>query len=108
VLTLFLTSREWLNTALIVPEAMTASEAPKPNKGFNLCLLFIPPLFSTFSVVVRFKAVGSAPILKQSVFKISESKEFSAIVNFLRKELGYSAHESVVSPFKCLKSNNDE
>jgi ubiquitin-like protein ATG12 len=37
---------------------------------------------------VRFQALGSAPILKQKVFKISASSRFSVVLKFLRKKVG--------------------
>jgi len=40
------------------------------------------------TVSVRFQPVGSAPILKQRVFKISASSKFSVVLNFLRKKVG--------------------
>ncbi|OSX62144.1 hypothetical protein POSPLADRAFT_1142343 [Postia placenta MAD-698-R-SB12] len=42
-------------------------------------------------VVVRFKAVGNAPIMKQNFYKISASNRFQAVIQFLRKELGWKA-----------------
>ncbi|OAL26942.1 hypothetical protein AYO22_03886 [Fonsecaea multimorphosa] len=39
-------------------------------------------------VSVRFQPVGSAPILKQRVFKISASSKFSVVLNFLRRKVG--------------------
>ncbi|KAL2426301.1 Ubiquitin-like protein ATG12 [Exophiala dermatitidis] len=39
-------------------------------------------------VSVRFQPIGSAPILKQRLFKISASSKFSVVLNFLRKKLG--------------------
>ncbi|KAK0186713.1 ubiquitin-like autophagy protein Apg12-domain-containing protein [Armillaria mellea] len=38
-------------------------------------------------VIVRFKAVGNAPIMKQNFFKIT------AVIQFLRKELAWKAGE---------------
>ncbi|KAI9146273.1 ubiquitin-like protein Atg12, partial [Paraphysoderma sedebokerense] len=46
-------------------------------------------------VIVRFRAVGNAPILKKSVFKISDSSKFQAVISFLRKELGLKKDESL-------------
>ena len=40
------------------------------------------------AVSVRFQPIGSAPILKQKVFKISASSRFSVVLNFLRKKVG--------------------
>lgn len=42
-------------------------------------------------VVVRFKAVGNAPIMKQNFYKITSSNRFQAVIQFLRKELGWKA-----------------
>lgn len=41
-----------------------------------------------FKVLVRFKAVGSAPIMKNNVFRISAFNKFLAVHVFLRRELG--------------------
>ncbi|KAJ1967732.1 Ubiquitin-like protein, partial [Dimargaris xerosporica] len=40
-------------------------------------------------VIIRFKAVGNAPILKRNFFKINSALKFQAIITFLRKELSY-------------------
>ncbi|KAI1315393.1 hypothetical protein EDD11_000897 [Mortierella claussenii] len=40
-------------------------------------------------VVVRFRAIGNAPILKTNVYKITASNKFLAVIQFLRKELNY-------------------
>ncbi|KWU47527.1 APG12-domain-containing protein [Rhodotorula sp. JG-1b] len=40
-------------------------------------------------VVVRFKATGSAPIMKQNFYKITASNQFRTVTAFLRKELGW-------------------
>ncbi|KAF8629515.1 hypothetical protein AX17_005641 [Amanita inopinata Kibby_2008] len=44
-------------------------------------------------VVVRFKAVGNAPIMKQNFYKITSSNRFQAVIQFLRKELGWATNE---------------
>ncbi|KAF9581230.1 hypothetical protein BGW38_001837 [Lunasporangiospora selenospora] len=43
----------------------------------------------TSKVIVRFRAIGNAPILKQNFYKITASNKFVAVIQFLRKELGY-------------------
>jgi ubiquitin-like protein ATG12 len=48
-----------------------------------------------FTVPVRFQAVGSAPILRQKVFKVSASQKFETVVNFLRKKLECKPTDSV-------------
>ncbi|GAA5971605.1 hypothetical protein JCM8115_001027 [Rhodotorula mucilaginosa] len=40
-------------------------------------------------VVVRFKATGNAPIMKQNFYKITASNQFRTVTAFLRKELGW-------------------
>ncbi|KZT02820.1 APG12-domain-containing protein [Laetiporus sulphureus 93-53] len=42
-------------------------------------------------VVVRFKAVGNAPIMRQNFYKITSTNKFQAVIQFLRKELGWKA-----------------
>ncbi|KAF5391224.1 hypothetical protein D9757_003052 [Collybiopsis confluens] len=51
----------------------------------------------TEKVIVRFKAVGNAPIMKQNFFKITSSNRFQAVIQFLRKELGYKGSEPLAS-----------
>ncbi|GAA5848750.1 hypothetical protein JCM3766R1_006589 [Sporobolomyces carnicolor] len=38
-------------------------------------------------IIVRFKATGNAPIMKQNLFKISASHKFQAVHQFLRTQL---------------------
>jgi ubiquitin-like protein ATG12 len=38
-------------------------------------------------VVVFFKAIGDAPILKQSKFKIGGVEKFAKVIDFLRKQV---------------------
>ncbi|KAF5354152.1 hypothetical protein D9756_007120 [Leucocoprinus leucothites] len=44
-------------------------------------------------IVVRFKAVGNAPIMKQNFYKINSTNRFQAVIQFLRRELGWQASE---------------
>ncbi|KAG9122967.1 hypothetical protein FRC07_000421, partial [Ceratobasidium sp. 392] len=39
-------------------------------------------------VIIQFKAVGSAPIMKKNDYGISSSQSFQAVVKFLRGQLG--------------------
>lgn len=45
---------------------------------------------------MRFKAVGNAPIMKQNLYKITASNRFQAVIQFLRKELGWKATDPLV------------
>ena len=47
-------------------------------------------------VVVRFKAVGNAPIMQKNLYKITAANRFQAVIQFLRKELGWKAGEPLV------------
>ena len=60
-----------------------------PFRGTKLTGCFL------FKVPVRFQAVGSAPILRQKVFKVSASNRFETVVNFLRKKLECKPSDSV-------------
>ncbi|KAG8935003.1 Ubiquitin-like protein [Tulasnella sp. 419] len=44
-------------------------------------------------IVVRFKAVGNAPIMKQNFYRITASNRFQAVIQFLRKELGWKSSD---------------
>ncbi|GAA5953522.1 hypothetical protein JCM3765_005062 [Sporobolomyces pararoseus] len=40
-------------------------------------------------IIVRFKATGNAPIMKQNLFKITASHKFQAVHQFLRSQLNF-------------------
>lgn len=50
----------------------------------------------TSKVVLRFRAIGNAPILRQPFFKITAANKFQAVVTFLRKELNYKPSDPLV------------
>jgi hypothetical protein len=52
------------------------------------------------AVIVRFRAAGNAPIMKQSKFKITASESFQTVADFLRRQLKFSQHESLV--WRCI------
>jgi ubiquitin-like protein ATG12 len=47
------------------------------------------------TVTVRFKAVGSAPILRQQICKITATQRFEAVVAYLRRVLKCGPQDSV-------------
>lgn len=55
------------------------------------------PLIEWLIVIVRFKSVGNAPIMKQNFYKISASNRFQTVIQFLRKELGWKSGDALVS-----------
>ncbi|GAA5906458.1 hypothetical protein JCM6882_004441 [Rhodosporidiobolus microsporus] len=59
-------------------EALEAYKQKDPNK-----------------VVIRFKATGNAPILKQNFYKIAASNRFERVIAFLRKELGWKQSDAL-------------
>ena len=78
----------------IPPSARLLSVTP-PDRELTKRPSRYPP--STRAVVVRFKAVGNAPIMKQNFFRVTVSNHFQAVIQFLRKELGWKAGEPLVS-----------
>ncbi|KAL7924151.1 ubiquitin-like autophagy protein Apg12 domain-containing protein [Trichoderma austrokoningii] len=50
---------------------------------------------ATSKVVVKFKAVGSAPALQQDVCKISAARKFEEVVRYLRRKLRCKDTDSV-------------
>lgn len=52
-----------------------------------------------YTVVVRFKGVGNAPVMKQNMYKITATNRFQAVIQFLRKELGWQNGEPLVCDF---------
>lgn len=59
-------------------------------------------------VVVRFKAVGNAPIMKQNFYKINSTNRFQAVIQFLRKELGWQAGEPLVSNLHATQNDSSD
>ncbi|KAF8995909.1 ubiquitin-like autophagy protein Apg12-domain-containing protein [Cyathus striatus] len=48
---------------------------------------------ATVKVVVLFKGVGNAPVLRQNMYQVTASNRFETVILFLRKKLGWSAQE---------------
>jgi ubiquitin-like protein ATG12 len=79
--------------------ALDSYKKKDPAKGVfclqTLTLAYLNVRIS--SVVVRFKAVGNAPIMKQNFYKITASNRFQAVIQFLRKELAWKPGDPLVS-----------
>ncbi|PWN26973.1 autophagy protein 12 [Jaminaea rosea] len=56
----------------------------------SLTALSLSSQKDTSKVLVRFKAIGSAPIMKNRDFRITAFNRFQAVVVFLQKELAAS------------------
>jgi ubiquitin-like protein ATG12 len=90
----------WVTTEPDVAEALAALDNYKkkdPSKGDRRQTLVRRSSLIVKTVVVRFKAVGNAPIMKQNFYKITTSNRFQAVIQFLRKELGWKAGDPLVS-----------
>ena len=80
-----------------VLQALELYKQKDVTKGIAPFVVIILQLSELVSpVVVRFKAVGNAPIMKQNFYKITSSNRFQAVIQFLRKELGWAANEPLV------------
>lgn len=55
-------------------------------------------------VVVRFKAIGNAPIMKNNYFRITAFNRFQAVIQFLRKELGWKQGDALVHRLSRIAS----
>ena len=84
-------------------EVLTALETYKQKdiaKGeFSSCISDYLPNWRRNAVVVRFKGVGNAPIMRQNMYKITATNRFQAVIQFLRKELGWQGGEPLVRLF---------
>lgn len=76
-----------LTASLILTTLPPSTNALLQNAGD------LPPSLS--KLTLRFQPVGSAPALRQRVFKISATQRFSFVVGFLRKKLGLREEEGV-------------
>jgi hypothetical protein len=47
-------------------------------------------------VVVRFKSIGAAPIMKNNVFKVTAGNKYATVVTFLRGQLGSKEGDPLV------------
>lgn len=77
-------------------QALDMYKKKDPNKGTPTSELPRASRAELCVVVVRFKAVGNAPIMKQNFFKVTVSNRFQAVIQFLRKELGWKAGDPLV------------
>ncbi|KAJ1651807.1 Ubiquitin-like protein [Dispira simplex] len=70
------------------PQETTPATSPPPVEAPTLLTadaITTPPA----KVVIRFRAIGNAPILKRNFFKITATNRFQLVIQFLRRELKY-------------------
>lgn len=72
---------------LLLPRVPRLRSLPRSSLFLGLA----PP------VVVRFKSIGSAPVMKNNVFKVTAGNKFQAVVVFLRGQLGIKQSDALVS-----------
>lgn len=77
--------------------ALDKASSPKPVRGTGSIRNYFSYLQQTNcrTVSIRFKAIGSAPILIKDVYKIKTNQRFESVVKFLRDNLGIAASESI-------------
>ena len=97
-----------------IAEALDALEAYRKKDASKGTFLHISvrrsltPRTRPPSVVVRFKAVGNAPIMRQNFYKITASNRFQAVIQFLRRELGWKTGDALVRFPNASKRNKHE
>lgn len=72
----------------ISKEAMSSSHITGPFPPEAQAALATYTAKDPTKVLVRFKAIGAAPIMKNNAFRITSFNRFQAVVVFLKKELG--------------------
>ncbi|KZT19407.1 APG12-domain-containing protein [Neolentinus lepideus HHB14362 ss-1] len=70
-----------------IPSSWTASESGAAKEALDALETYKKK--DPSKVVVRFRAIGNAPIMRQNFYKITASNRFQAVIQFLRKELGW-------------------
>jgi ubiquitin-like protein ATG12 len=46
-------------------------------------------------ITIRFRAIGSTPMLQQTVYRISSNQKFSVLVKFLRRQLKFTISQAL-------------
>mmetsp|Transcript_28833 Transcript_28833/g.47244 ORF Transcript_28833/g.47244 Transcript_28833/m.47244 type:complete len:136 (+) Transcript_28833:27-434(+) len=75
-----------------VSDSHHENKTNEENNGDDLPLVNIP---YPSKIVVHFRPVGSAPILKQKKFKVASDKLFLSLTNFLKSQLKLSAEDKI-------------
>lgn len=75
--------------------ALDKASNPKPARGEVPSISYPQQRANRRAVSIRFKAIGSAPILNRDVYKIKTNQRFENVVKFLRDNLGIAASESI-------------
>lgn len=81
------------STPLLSPQPPTF----RARRRSRPLLSFLDRTWLILLVVVRFKSIGSAPIMKNNVFKVTAGNRFQAVIVFLRSQLGLTQGDPLVS-----------
>ncbi|KAJ3169557.1 hypothetical protein HDU88_000748 [Geranomyces variabilis] len=81
-----------MSTAEQEPPTSPLASSPVPRRPSSAVTSNAEP---NAKVVVRFRATGNAPILKQNFYKITASQKFQTVISFLKKELHYKQQQSL-------------
>eukprot|EP01137_Pigoraptor_chileana_P009811 Opistho-2@58621 len=73
------------------PKGSEEAEGGEPTKVNSLGVK--PPVKD--KVIVRFRAAGNAPVMKQNKFKITASEKFQTVIDFLKKQLKFKPADSL-------------
>ncbi|PWN93493.1 APG12-domain-containing protein [Acaromyces ingoldii] len=99
-----------ITSAIGTPSLSTAASnnhgsgvaSPPPSSGHrhpysaaSLSALEVYKKRDPSKIVIRFKAIGSAPQMKNNYFRITSFNRFQAVIQFLRKELGMKQSDAL-------------
>ena len=73
---------------LTLASSLLLTNLPRDASTALQSALTTSSISTPLKITVRFKAIGSAPMLRQSVCKISSGQKFEAVVAYLRRVLG--------------------
>ncbi|CAO1614689.1 unnamed protein product [Sympodiomycopsis kandeliae] len=85
------------------PSPSPSNPPPAPTRAVQALAKYT--VKDTSKVLVRFKAIGSAPIMKNNAFRITAFNRFQAVIQFLKKELGSSANAAAGSLFLYINNS---
>lgn len=83
-----------MSPSINTPSASTNAQATYPAQALTALEAYKKK--DSSKVVVRFKAIGNAPIMKNNHFRITAFNRFQAVIQFLRKELGWKQGDALV------------
>jgi len=80
-----------LDTRNRFPPSWAFDEPSKTQKQALTALDTYGQKDTTEKVVVVFKAIGNAPIMRKNLYRVTAANQFQVVIQFLRKQLGWKA-----------------